>query len=111
MLQNSGFDFQQHKMKGIPHSVFAEYIITSGLCFNPNNKWITFNGGFDFAYLLKCFAGQDLPDTEPAFFKQLNDYFCNYYDIKEMKRDMDYLSGGLNRVAKELNVDRFGISH
>jgi hypothetical protein len=41
----------------------------------------------------------------------MNQYFCNYYDIKEMKRDLEYLNGGLCKVAKELGIDRIGTTH
>lgn len=34
----------------------------------------------------------------------------NYYDCKEVKRELD-LSGGLKTVAKELDVDRIGTMH
>jgi hypothetical protein len=38
-------------------------------------------------------------------------YFGNFYDCKEIKREIDYLSGGLSKVAKELDVDRIGTMH
>jgi hypothetical protein len=31
-------------------------------------------------------------------------YFCNIFDCKEIKREIDYLSGGLGKLAKELDV-------
>jgi len=34
----------------------------------------------------------------------------NYYDCKELKRDLD-ISGGLGRVAMELNVEWVGRMH
>ena len=44
------------------------------------------------------------------FLKALDTYFVNYYDCKEVKRELD-LSGGLKMVAKELDVDRIGTMH
>ena len=41
----------------------------------------------------------------------MNSYFSNYFDIKEIKRDIDFLTGGLSKVAKELDVDRIGTMH
>ena len=38
-------------------------------------------------------------------------YFCNIFDCKEIKREIDYLSGGLSKLAKELDVDRIGTMH
>jgi hypothetical protein len=85
--------------------------MTSGICLNPNVKWITFNGGADFGYLLHSLSGQDLPNEESKFHTLLQTYFCNYFDIKEMKRDIDFLGGGLSKVAKELEVERIGTTH
>lgn len=41
----------------------------------------------------------------------LKNYFGNFYDCKEIKRELDYLNGGLVKVAKELDVDRIGTLH
>jgi CCR4-NOT transcription complex subunit 7/8 len=111
LLKRSGFDFDKHKSQGIPPSMFAEYFITSGLCLNPNNHWVTFHGGVDFGYMLRVFLGTDLPPTEMSFFEMMNNYFYNYYDIKEIKRDIEQLTGGLSKIAKELDVERIGTMH
>jgi CCR4-NOT transcription complex subunit 7/8 len=68
LLKRSGFDFEKHKAKGIPHGLFGEYLITSGLCLNPEVHWITFHGGVDFGYILKVLIGTDLPNDEQSFF-------------------------------------------
>lgn len=57
LLKRSGFDFEKHKVKGIPHNLFGEYLITSGICLNPEVHWITFHGGVDFGYILKVILG------------------------------------------------------
>jgi hypothetical protein len=62
LLIRSGFDFDQHKLRGIPHQLFGEYLISSGLCLNSHLRWITFNGSTDFAYLLKSLIGTELPN-------------------------------------------------
>jgi len=35
----------------------------------------------------------------------------NFYDCKEIKKEIDDIGGGLAKVAKELNVDRIGTLH
>ena len=75
---------------------------------NRRNHWITFHGGADFGYLLRILSGEELPIKECAFFRKLEDYLCNYYDCKEIKREVEYLNGGLSKVAKDLDVDRVG---
>jgi len=111
LLRRSGFDFEQHRARGIPHEKLGEYLITSGICLNPSVHWVTFHGGVDFGYLLRMMMGTDLPEDEQTFFKMMGEYFCNFYDIKEIKRDIDYLTGGLSKVAKELDIDRIGTMH
>lgn len=75
LLKKSGFDFDKHKTKGIPHFHFAEYLVASGLCLNPSIHWITFHGGVDFGYLLRVMINQDLPNDENSFFECVNSYF------------------------------------
>jgi len=31
--------------------------------------------------------------------------------VKEVKREIDYLSGGLGKVAREIGIDRIGTMH
>ena len=65
LLKRSGFDFDKHKKKGIPHQLLGEYLITSGICLNPEVHWITFHGGVDFGYILKVVMGTEIPNDEP----------------------------------------------
>jgi CCR4-NOT transcription complex subunit 7/8 len=109
-LRESGFEFERHKTDGIPHKIFAEYLISSGLVLNERNHWITFHGSVDFGYLLKLLMGQNLPNLQDDFLNALDTYFINFYDCKEVKREID-LQGGLVKVAKELDVDRIGTMH
>ena len=86
--------------------------MTTGLCLNPEVHWITFHGGVDFGYLLKCLQGTSLPSDEASFFKVMDAFFCNYYDLKEIKRDISHLAlGGLSKLAKDLDIERIGTVH
>ena len=111
MLYNSGIDFNLMKNKGIPHSLFAEYLIISGLVLNENITWISFNGISDFAYLLKYLINDILPEDEKSFIDLINLYFPNLYDIKYLVNDNEAYKGGLNKLAKELDVERSGEIH
>lgn len=112
LLRKSGFNFESHRKRGIPHSVFAEYLMTSSLCLNPEVHWITFHGGVDFGYILKALLSTALPADEGHFFDLMDAYFCNYYDLKEIKRDISHLAlGGLSKLAKDLDVERIGTVH
>ena len=111
MLYNSGIDFSLMKNKGIPHSLFAEYLLISGLVLNEKITWICFNGSSDFAYLLKYLINDILPDEEKNFLEMVNLYFPNIYDIKYLINDNEAYKGGLNKLAKELQVERIGQIH
>jgi len=72
---------------------------------NEDVKWVTFHGGFDFAYLLRMLIGQNLPDDEGGFYGILKTYFPSFYDVKYMIRDIDSMKGsGLSKIAGDLNV-------
>lgn len=75
MLRESGLAFGKHKTDGIPHSLFADYLITSGLLLNPRCHWITFAGAVDFGYLLRYVRGVSLPANEKLFQNELKLYF------------------------------------
>jgi len=112
LLSNSGIKFDKHATRGINPQIFAEYLISSGLVLNDEVKWITFHGGFDFAYLLKMLDGQNLPDDDESFYSTMEAYFPSFFDIKCMVRDIDSLkSGGLNKLAADLSVKRIGPQH
>jgi len=61
LLVKSGIDFVRLASSGIEHSVFAEYLITSGLIANPDTVWYGFHTDHDFAYLLKLVSGEQIP--------------------------------------------------
>jgi len=111
LLTNSGINFSNLENRGIPHDVFGEYMITSGLILNEDINWISFHGIYDFAYFLKIVTNQVLPETDISFIETLKMYFQNYYDIRYMVRFNDNFRGSLNRLGQELNVTRIGLQH
>ena len=111
MLSNCGIDFIKLKNNGIPYNLFAEYFISSGLVLNEDITYISFNGFTDFAYLLKLCLNLNLPENEDEFINTLNLYFPNYYDIKILSNLIDNLKGGLNKIALQLGVQRYGEMH
>ena len=112
LLSNCGIDFSLLKKNGIHYSTFAEYLITSGLVLNENVKWISFNGLSDFAYLLRLVINDNLPDNENELLSTLTLYFPTFYDIKYIvQNSLDNLKGGLNKIAQQLGVERYGDIH
>ncbi len=111
MLVNSGINFDLHQRRGITMECFGEYLMTSGLVLNDNVHWISFQGSYDFAYVLKILTNQPLPDIEEEFFEELNIYFINYYDIRYILRNNEYYTLSLQRIANALDIVRIGTQH
>ena len=106
LLTNAGINFENLKKKGIDSQIFAQYLMTSGLVLNPDIIWISFQGSYDFGYLLRLLLNRPLPERENRFINFLNLYFPNYYDIRILSKDICCLQGGLNKIANRLKIDR-----
>ena len=111
LLMNSGINFEVHKTKGIPHELFAEYFIVSGLLLNPHINWISYHGSSDFAYLLRLALNTPLPKSENDFTNTLELYFPNHFDIKILIHGKEQFKGGLNKLAQCLDIYRTGEVH
>jgi CCR4-NOT transcription complex subunit 7/8 len=104
LLQASGLNFKRHEEQGIDPEYFGELLISSGLVLLEDVKWISFHSGYDFGYILKMVTLVNMPVTENEFFDLLKTWFPCIYDIKFLMRSCKSLRGGLNEVAKDLNV-------
>ena len=83
----------------------------SGLVLVENVKWISFQGSYDFAYLLKTLTCCDLPAEEQEFFELLYTFFPSTYDVKFMMTAVDGMHGGLAALGDTLQVKRIGPMH
>lgn len=111
LLEECGIDFDKLKKKGIKHYIFAQYFMISNLVLNPDIHWVSFQGSYDFGYLLKLLINSDLPEREEEFINLLNTYFINYYDIRVFIKGNDTFYRGLNKLAEQLEVIREGKIH
>jgi CCR4-NOT transcription complex subunit 7/8 len=111
LLKNSGIDFHKFERDGINVHDFGELLITSGLVLNDDIKWISFHSGYDFGYLLKLLTCNALPAEEADFFLMMKLYFPAIYDIKYLMKSCRSLRGGLNDLAEDLAVARYGPQH
>ena len=112
LLKSTGIDFDKLKKNGIEHKKFAKILKKTGLVLNPNVKWISFHGSYDFAYLLKLLDKESLPSNENEFMYSLGLYFPHFYDIRVLIKDIDiYFHGGLNKLISTLKIQRKGIKH
>lgn len=111
LLKQAGIDFDKFERDGIDVLDFAALLYSSGLVMNDEVVWVNFHGGYDMSYLLKMLTGVPLPLNEEEFFKSLNMYFPNFYDLKYIVSVTEGRSEGLQELANDLGVDRIGIQH
>ncbi|KAK8656239.1 hypothetical protein V6N13_098206 [Hibiscus sabdariffa] len=112
-LRRQGIDFMKNKEKGIDSRHFALMFWHSGLInYFRGLTWITFHSCYDFGFLLKILTQQPLPGDVNSFMEQLVYHFGDrIFDIKHTFKCLG-LMGGLEKVAKQLNVVRaIGSSH
>jgi len=106
-LEDSGIQFKDHARKGIQPADFAELMFSSQLLFNDDLTWVTFHGGFDFAYFLKILVEQKLPTSCKDFYDLLHCYFPKSIDVKLVIQDIDgYKFFGLEKLAKNIDVSK-----
>ena len=111
LLKECGIDFDKLKRKGIKHNIFAQYFMISNLVLNPDVYWVSFQGSYDFGYLLKLLINTSLPKREEEFINLLDTYFINYYDIRMLIKGNGSFQRGLNKLADQLEVRREGQIH
>jgi len=111
LLIQSGLNFGRMPADGIDGQDFAELLMSSGLVLNPNIRWISFDGCYDFGYALKLLTDACLPPTLREFTELLAIYFPIIYDIKLMIDCFRGYTGSLEDEARQLDVKRYGQPH
>ena len=104
LLAKSGIMFQKNTENGIDPMQFAELLTASGVVICEKVTWISFHSSYDFGYLIKLLTNKDLPNTEAEFLEMLKIFFPNVFDIKYLMKSCRNLKGGLEEVARQLEV-------
>jgi CCR4-NOT transcription complex subunit 7/8 len=105
LLAKSGIMFQKNTENGIDPMHFAELLTSSGVVICDKVTWISFHSSYDFGYLIKLLTNKDLPNTEAEFLELLKIFFPNVFDIKYLMKSCRNLKGGLEEVARQLEVN------
>ncbi|TMW83681.1 hypothetical protein EJD97_000992 [Solanum chilense] len=113
LLVDSGIDLEKNLRLGIRSIDFGELLMSSGLVCNDSVSWVTFQGEFDIAFLLKILRGRNLPDSLDEFFKFVKMFFGDkLYDVKRLTWHFPHVHGGLDEVAGQFNLVRVaGMQH
>jgi CCR4-NOT transcription complex subunit 7/8 len=103
LLREAGCDFDKHRDEGICPFAFGEMLQASGLVCNENMNWISFHGGYDFAYLVKALTGGlALPARVGDMLNYVDLFFPCRCDMKYLLREM--FRGSLQSLATQMRV-------
>ncbi|XP_022158209.1 probable CCR4-associated factor 1 homolog 5 [Momordica charantia] len=112
-LKNKRFDFYKLKKDGIAPEDFTALFLP--ICRSGRiDRWITFHGFYDIAYLLKLLKIKSIPISMAMFAATAQHLLGTVTDLKHMARYCDGLLDsdlGLKKLAKLLDVKRIGIAH
>uniref|UniRef100_A0A7E4VVK5 poly(A)-specific ribonuclease n=1 Tax=Panagrellus redivivus TaxID=6233 RepID=A0A7E4VVK5_PANRE len=115
LLRRSGIDFEKNRTLGIRLEEFGALLTTSGLVANEEVTWLTFHSCFDYGYLIKSIIIKNLPPESKDFIYLHKILFPRSFDIKVLMKAPNIqsaqLHGGLQDIADQLSVERFGAQH
>ncbi|CAK9173613.1 unnamed protein product [Ilex paraguariensis] len=115
LLKRNGIDLVKNKRDGVDAYTFADKFCEILVRYGRDRvRWVTFHGLYDLAYMLKIVIRDELPSSIMGYVEHIGHVFGRVYDVKFMaKYCHGLLDGelGLEKLAKLLDVERFGEAH
>lgn len=106
-LAAAGLDFSRHAEEGIEPGTIGRRLRASTLGGGASkHRWVTFQGAYDFGYMLRLLTGRRLP-ANLSYFEELQiSYFPTRYELRD-----ELPRGSLDSLLREFGVERHGTPH
>jgi len=106
-LAAAGLDFERHASEGIDPVTIGPRLLASPLGGGASkHRWVTFQGAYDFGYMLRLLTGRRLP-ANLSYFEELQvSFFPNRYELRD-----ELPRGSLDSLLREFGVERCGTPH
>ncbi|CAA7394911.1 unnamed protein product [Spirodela intermedia] len=104
LLKRSGVDFSMTRTEGVDSEVFSELLRRCDWLGRRKPRWVTFQGLYDVAYLVKLLTGAPLPATLPRFAQLVGAILGKVIDVKYLTRFCGGFDLGLARLSESLGV-------
>eukprot|EP00440_Ansanella_granifera_P069964 gb/GFBE01075908.1/.p1 GENE.gb/GFBE01075908.1/~~gb/GFBE01075908.1/.p1 ORF type:complete len:551 (+),score=112.64 gb/GFBE01075908.1/:1-1653(+) len=107
-LMAAGLDFPRHAREGIDPAKLGRWLAGSTLVGQRGSKprWVTFQGLYDFGYILRLITNWHLPPDENSFDELRDAFFPVQYELRD-----ELPRGSLDSLLRDFGIERHGQPH
>ncbi|CAE7645383.1 caf1, partial [Symbiodinium necroappetens] len=107
-LTAAGLDFPRHAAEGIDPAKIGRKLRASPLVGQQGckHRWVTFQGWYDFGYMLRLLTHRRLPPDYTAFEELRSSFFTDRYELRD-----ELPRGSLDSLLRDFGVERYGTPH
>lgn len=107
-LEAAGLDFPRHATEGIEPAKIGRKLRASPLVGHNGcrHRWVTFQGSYDFGYMLRLLTNRRLPANMTYFEELQSNFFPDRYELRD-----ELPRGSLDSLLREWSVERHGTPH